>query len=129
MEAHGEDLREAGGSEAIVRALKRDPRSAALPRRQAVLRDFALKLTKNPNRMSRADLQHLRDVGLSDKDILDVVEVVAYFNYINRVADALGVDPEPEWPKQPAWKRRLARRRATVTPRARGRAARPPRRR
>jgi len=33
---------------------------------------------------------------LSDRDILDTVEVIAYFNYINRVADALGIDPEPE---------------------------------
>ena len=34
--------------------------------------------------------------GLSDRDILDAVEVISYFNYINRVADALGIDPEPE---------------------------------
>jgi hypothetical protein len=38
----------------------------------------------------------LRLHGLSDADILDAVEVISYFNYINRVADALGVDPEPE---------------------------------
>jgi uncharacterized protein YciW len=38
----------------------------------------------------------LRQHGLSDRDILDAVEVIAYFNYINRVADALGIDPEPE---------------------------------
>jgi hypothetical protein len=87
------------------------------------MRNFALKLTKRPSAMEPADLERLRDVGLSDVDILDVVEVVGYFNYINRVANALGVDPEPEWPKRPAWKRALVkkRRRATVTPRSRGR--------
>lgn len=46
--------------------------------------------------MQPTDLERLRRVGLSDRDILDAVQVVAYFNYINRIADALGVDPEPE---------------------------------
>lgn len=46
--------------------------------------------------MEPTDLDRLRRVGLSDRDILDAVQVVAYFNYINRIADALGVDPEPE---------------------------------
>ena len=41
-------------------------------------------------------LEPLRQHGLSDRDILDAVEVIAYFNYINRIADALGIDPEPE---------------------------------
>jgi alkylhydroperoxidase family enzyme len=48
----------------------------------------------------------LRRHGLSDRDILDAVEVIAYFNYINRVADALGIDPEPEMaPAFEQWKR------------------------
>ncbi len=38
----------------------------------------------------------MRKHNLTDRDILDVVEIISYFNYINRVADALGVDPEPE---------------------------------
>ena len=45
--------------------------------------------------MTEADLRSLRDAGLTDRDILDAVEVIGYFNYINRVADALGVDLEP----------------------------------
>lgn len=44
----------------------------------------------------RDDCDRLRSVGLTDRDILDAVEVISYFNYINRVADALGIDPEPE---------------------------------
>jgi alkylhydroperoxidase family enzyme len=44
----------------------------------------------------KQDVETLRKHGLSDRDILDAVEVIAYFNYINRVADALGIDPEPE---------------------------------
>lgn len=46
--------------------------------------------------MRKQDVETLRKHGLSDRDILDAVEVIAYFNYINRIADALGIDPEPE---------------------------------
>ena len=53
-------------------------------------------MTRPPAAARRQDLETLRKHGLSDRDILDAVEVIAYFNYINRVADALGVDPEPE---------------------------------
>ena len=51
--------------------------------------------------MTAADLAPLRRVGLTDRDILDAVQVIAYFNYINRVADALGVDLEPDMPERP----------------------------
>jgi len=46
--------------------------------------------------LSARHLDPLRQLGLSDRDILDAVEVISYFNYINRIADALGIDPEPE---------------------------------
>ena len=46
--------------------------------------------------MRKQDVETLRRHGLGDRDILDAVEVIAYFNYINRIADALGIDPEPE---------------------------------
>ena len=57
---------------------------------------FAELLTRTPNAVRPQDLNTLRGHGLTDRDILDVVEVVSYFNYINRVADALGIDPEPD---------------------------------
>jgi alkylhydroperoxidase family enzyme len=47
--------------------------------------------------MRKDDVERLRAEGLSDADILDAVEVISYFNYINRVADGLGIDPEPDW--------------------------------
>jgi alkylhydroperoxidase family enzyme len=47
----------------------------------------------------RRDVETLRKHRLSDRDILDAVEVIGYFNYINRVADALGIEPEPEMRK------------------------------
>ena len=45
--------------------------------------------------MTRADLELLRDEGLDDVAIHDATQVISYFNYINRIADALGVEPEP----------------------------------
>jgi len=53
-------------------------------------------VTRAPAALRRQDIETLRKHGLTDRDILDAVEVTAYFNYINRVADALGIDPEPE---------------------------------
>ena len=53
-------------------------------------------MTRTPAAVRRRDVEGLRECGLTDRDILDAVEVISYFNYINRVADALGIDPEPE---------------------------------
>jgi alkylhydroperoxidase family enzyme len=46
--------------------------------------------------MTRDDVEHLRATGFTDEDIHDITQIAAYFNYINRVADALGIPPEPE---------------------------------
>ncbi len=50
--------------------------------------------------MTRADVERLRDHELTDRDIVDANQVVAYFNYVNRVADGLGVELEPYWPDE-----------------------------
>ncbi len=76
--------------------MKRDFRQAPLSPRQHALAEFAEKVTRAPADTRKEDLEALRAQGLSDRDILDAVEIIAYFNYINRVADALGIDPEPE---------------------------------
>jgi uncharacterized peroxidase-related enzyme len=60
--------------------------------------DYALKLTRTPAAIGQADIDRLRSAGLSDRAISDACEVISYFNYINRIADGLGVDPEPEMP-------------------------------
>lgn len=76
--------------------MKHDYKRAQLSPREKALCLFAEKVTRAPSTVRRQDLEQLRMHGLSDRDILDAVEVVSYFNYINRVADALGIDPEPE---------------------------------
>jgi uncharacterized peroxidase-related enzyme len=59
--------------------------------------DFAVKVTHEPAAVSRADIEALGGQGWSDAAIHDAIQVIAYFNYINRVADAVGIEDEPEW--------------------------------
>lgn len=58
--------------------------------------DFAVKLTKEPTKMQESDIQGLRELGLSDEQILSVVGITCLFNFMNRLADGLGVDVEAE---------------------------------
>jgi len=81
--------------------MKGDYRLAPLSARQRALCEFAEKITRTPADIRSSDLDALRARGLSDCDIVDAVQVISYFSYINRVADALGIDPEPEM--QEAW--------------------------
>ena len=75
-------------------AIEEDYRNADLaPRERAVL-DYAVKLTLTPSDMERADVEGLRGAGLSDGEILDVCQVTSYYNYVNRLADGLGVELE-----------------------------------
>ena len=55
---------------------------------------FAVKLTRTPAAMEDADIEALRAAGFSDRDILDIVEVVGYYAYANRIADGLGIETE-----------------------------------
>ena len=59
--------------------------------------DFAVKLTHEPASVSASDVDGLRTQGLSDAGIHDAIQVIAFFNYINRVAEGVGIEPEPEW--------------------------------
>ena len=58
--------------------------------------DYAVKLTLTPGRMNADDVEQLRTLGLSDSQITVAVQVIGYFNYINRVADGLDVETE-DW--------------------------------
>lgn len=75
-------------------AVKRDFRTAALTPRQRALCEFAERLTARPAAMDEAQVRALRAAGLDDRAILDAVQVIGYFNYINRLVAALGVEPE-----------------------------------
>lgn len=66
------------------------------------LLEYAERLTRSPSRVGQPDVERLRKAGWNDRAIHDAAQVVAYFNYINRIADGLGVDPEPDAPLRPA---------------------------
>lgn len=76
--------------------MKHNYRRAKLSPRQLALCKFAELVTRTPAAVRPQDLETLLKNKLTDRDILDAVEVIAYFNYFNRLADALGIDPEPE---------------------------------
>jgi uncharacterized peroxidase-related enzyme len=78
----------------LLDAIESDWQTAELdPRRDAMLA-YAEKLTVNPARVTQDDIEGLRAVGFSDRDILDICEVAAYYAYVNRIADGLGVKLE-----------------------------------
>lgn len=81
--------------ENLAERLQRDPVGPGLEERWRALLAYAVRLTAAPARCTRADVDALRAAGLRDEEIVDGVQVAAYFNYINRIADALGVDLEP----------------------------------
>jgi len=56
--------------------------------------EYAILLTTSPGKVTEADIDALRTAGFSDRDILDIAEVTAYYAYANRIADGLGVNPE-----------------------------------
>ncbi|HIE21424.1 MAG TPA: peroxidase [Acidimicrobiia bacterium] len=72
-----------------------DWRSAGLDESTVVLLELAEKLTRAPGAVDAADIDLLREAGFDDAGISSAVQVTAYFNYINRVAEGLGVEPEP----------------------------------
>ncbi len=78
-----------------------DDPTPALSASERALLAYATKLTRAPHTCTRTDVDGLRAAGATDAEIHATVQVAAYFNYINRVADALGVDPEPTFAPQP----------------------------
>lgn len=83
-----------------MHAVVRDWRSAPLDPVDRELCAFAAKLTHRQGDMVSEDLDALREHGLGDDAVHDAVQVIGYFNYISRIADALGVEAEiliPPW--------------------------------
>ena len=71
--------------------MRRDYRQADLSAADRAMLDFAVRLTTEPARMTPEDLDRLRAVGFDDRGILQINLIASWFNYINRVADGLGV--------------------------------------
>ena len=75
----------------MVKALQEDYRTAPISEQDRVLLDYVAQLTRDATRISEADHDRLRAVGFDDRAILQMTLIASWFNYINRVADALGV--------------------------------------
>ena len=59
--------------------------------------DYAVRLTREPGGMGEADVTALKNAGFDDTGILDICQVTAYYNFVNRLANGLGVELESEW--------------------------------
>lgn len=95
MRAHAHDLRvEVGEKELADRLEASGWLAAPLTPAERAACAYAEKLTRAPDRMSPRDVAALREAGWNDREIHDLCQVVAYFNFINRVANGLGADPE-----------------------------------
>jgi uncharacterized peroxidase-related enzyme len=93
-ESHVEFLRRVTRDEDLVRALRDDPATAPISERDRAMLEYAVKLTKDATRLSPQDHARLRSVGFDDRAILQITLIAAWFNNINRVADALGIGRE-----------------------------------
>lgn len=109
MYSHAGDLRaellqtdiEPDTAHGLVDAVLDNWGAADLPVPDQALCTFAEKLTRDPVGMAEDDVQTLRAAGFDDEAIHDAVQVISYFNYINRVADAAHVDLDPGMPPYP----------------------------
>jgi uncharacterized peroxidase-related enzyme len=75
----------------LVTALRRDYKRASISEQDRIMLDYVVKITKDATQCSKDDHAQLREAGFDDRGILQITLIAAWFNYINRVADALGV--------------------------------------
>jgi alkylhydroperoxidase family enzyme len=78
-------------NDGMVAALRKDFRTAPISNQDKIMLEYVVKLTKDATQCSPEDHKKLRAVGFDDKGILQITLMAAWFNYINKVADALGV--------------------------------------
>jgi uncharacterized peroxidase-related enzyme len=91
VESHAEFLRCVTLDEELAAALRRDYTQAPLSEADRAMLDYAAKLTHHAWKATPEDLDRLRQVGFNDTAILQINMIASWFNYINRVADGLGV--------------------------------------
>jgi uncharacterized peroxidase-related enzyme len=78
----------------LVEALEKDYTTAPISRQDRVMLDYVVKLTKDATKVWKDDHERLRAAGFDDRAILQITLIASWFNYINRVADTLGVGRE-----------------------------------
>jgi uncharacterized peroxidase-related enzyme len=88
------DGRSDGDAEAFVASLSADYREAGLAADDRAMLDYALKLTHTPADVRAEDVERLRQAGFDDRAIHDICAITAYYAFVNRIADGLGVELE-----------------------------------
>jgi len=91
---HGEALRHESSDNQIMKDIVDDFTKANITKKEKLMLCYAKKLTENTSSIKERDIIALHKAGFSDRDIFDINQVVAYFNYVNRIADGLGVKLE-----------------------------------
>ena len=91
MESHAEFLRRVTLDDDLISALRKDYQNAPITEAERAMCDYVAQLTKDATKISPRDHERLRSVGFNDTAILQITLIASWFNYINRVADALGV--------------------------------------
>lgn len=95
--SHGAAVREISGDPVLGDILSTNYREANLSARHRAMLDYAWKMTETPWLVGDPDRAALRKAGFSDEDIFDITDVVAYFNYTNRMTGGLGMMPNAEY--------------------------------
>jgi uncharacterized peroxidase-related enzyme len=91
VESHAEFLRRVALDEELAAELRRDYRQARLSEADRAMLDYAAQLTRDATQVRPEDLDRLRRLGFDDRAIVQINLIASWFNYINRVADGLGV--------------------------------------
>ncbi len=78
----------------LVEALEKDYKTAPISTQDRIMLDYVVKLTKDATKCWKDDIEGLRKAGFDDRGILQITLIASWFNYINRVADSLGVGRE-----------------------------------
>jgi uncharacterized peroxidase-related enzyme len=91
MVSHAEFLRQVTLDDTLVDALRTDWRTAPISETERVMIEYVVQITEDATRITPTHHERLRAAGFDDRGILQITWIASWFNYINRVADALGV--------------------------------------
>jgi uncharacterized peroxidase-related enzyme len=91
VESHAEFLRLVTVDDELIAALREDYRTAPITEAEKVMLDYVVQLTKDAVKITPENHVKLRAAGFDDTGILQITLIASWFNYINRVADGLGV--------------------------------------
>jgi uncharacterized peroxidase-related enzyme len=94
VESHAEFLRRVTLDDGLIEALRTDYENAPITEAERVMCDYVIQLTKDAVKIHPGYHEKLRAVGFDDRGILQITLIASWFNYINRVADALGIGRE-----------------------------------